>query len=98
MNMAVTGRCEEKENVNLKKIKSEVISDKFTRPISLENYKKGDQILYGLQNLSDPDLDILYYSISGNLIESVNVITKLLSDHNAVRRRREGVFGENIKK
>ncbi|ELQ75429.1 putative Zinc finger, SWIM-type, Zinc finger, PMZ-type protein [Trachipleistophora hominis] len=65
--------------------------------IKLENYQKGDRILYGLQNLSEPDLDLLYYNLSGDLMDISNAITKLISEHNAARRKKDAAFGENIR-
>ncbi|ELA46005.1 hypothetical protein VCUG_02500 [Vavraia culicis subsp. floridensis] len=91
--------CKNKENVQSVKTKSRknVDARRIVGVIKLENYQKGDQILYGLQNLSDPDLDLLYYNLSGDLIDISNAITKLISEHNAIRRKKEAAFGENIK-
>lgn len=91
--------CKNKENVQSVKTKSrkKVDARRIVGVIKLENYQKGDQILYGLQNLSDPDLDLLYYNLSGDLIDISNAITKLISEHNAIRRKKEAAFGENIK-
>lgn len=65
--------------------------------ISLKNYRRIDLTLFGLENLSDPDLDMLYFNFMGDTLEVTNIITKLISENNLSKRKKETSFGENIK-
>lgn len=93
------GMCYDKENnENVARSKEYRRSASTRMPaIKLSNYKKGDRMLYGLQNISDPDLDILYYNLTGDLIDITNTIVKLISEHNAQQRKEDMPYGENIK-
>lgn len=67
--------------------------------ISLQNYRRSNQVLYGLENMSDPDLDLLYFNYSsGEVLEATNTVIKLVGDCATLRKKKENGFGENIKK
>lgn len=63
------------------------------------NFRRTSQVLYGLENRSDPDLDLLYFNYSsGEVYEAVNTVIKLISDCAVIRKKKENGFGENIKR